>query len=67
MNQDVKDIIKLLLRSKDIGEGWRKVAAGGMWDLVKTRSALAPELFELNESDLKVRLSEKGLIVKDYI
>lgn len=62
-----KPFIKLILRSPDVGDGWRNVSS------VLRKTVLAgiaefPELYETRElAGLQVRLSERGNIVKDYL
>jgi hypothetical protein len=59
-----RSFLKLLMRSKDVGEGWRNVAsqlvplvtAFGKPKLLETRSAI-------DGSDFQVRLSEEGRII----
>ena len=55
--------LKLLLRSPDIGEGWRNVSAS-VWPLVLAFPH--QELLETKDGNA-VRLSERGLTVVDYI
>lgn len=54
----------LLLRSEDVGDGWRLVS-GVVWPLVEgfTRQGL----IELNPNLRQVRLSEAGRVVVGYI
>lgn len=59
--------IRLILRSPDVGDGWRNVSQ------VLRKTVLAgisefPELYETRElAGLQVRLSERGNVVKDYL
>jgi hypothetical protein len=60
--------IHLLLRSPDTGGGWRTVSKA----LEKLATASVednPELFEVETTDggMRIRLSERGLVVADYI
>jgi hypothetical protein len=60
--------ISLLLRSPDLGDGWRKVS--NMLREVATKEVnKAPELFELmDDADgMRVRLTERGQAVAAYI
>lgn len=61
------DFIRLLLRSPDIGRGWRTV---GKMVAPATEKMFAehPELYEIDRSDgVKIRLSERGLVIADYV
>ena len=60
-------LLRLLLRSPDRGEGWRTVSKP-LWRLVESFGA--KELLEIESSDAgggRARLSERGLIIVDYI
>ena len=62
------NFIKLLRRSKDVGDGWRKVSKkleGFVTRCVSER----PELFETKQSDgqLLIRFSERGALLSDYV
>ncbi len=65
MNIAPKDLgfLKLLLRSPDVGDGWRNVSAT-VWPLVAGFSH--PELIRVRNGN-QVKLSERGLTVVDYI
>jgi uncharacterized protein (DUF736 family) len=59
--------IKLILRSPDVGDGWRNVS-NVLRKVVTAGIAEFPELYETREmAELQVRLSERGNIVKDYL
>lgn len=60
-----KDVsfLKLILRSKDVGDGWRNVSAA-VWPLVTEFPH--PELIRVRNGN-QVRLSRRGMIVADYI
>ena len=59
--------MRLLSRSDDMGDGWRKVSS--MIEIVVRKTiAEYPELYEVKEDyGLHVRFSARGLIVKDYV
>lgn len=62
-----KRFLRLILRSKDIGDGWRNVSLH-VWTLVadfKRKELIEAERFEAGAG--KVRLSERGRIVVEYI
>lgn len=61
---DQASFLKLILRSADIGDGWRQVSPQ-LWPLVETFKH--PELLELKDEARQARLSNRGLIVADYI
>ena len=61
------DFLRLLLRSPDNGDGWRYVSKV-LWTLVEKFGR--PELIEAiptEDGSGHVRLTERGLIVCDYI
>lgn len=62
------NFIRLLLRSEDKGEGWRFVS-DGLWPFVTETVAEHPELYERKKVDEvgMIRLTERGLIVSEYI
>jgi len=65
VSQESRDILALISRSPDRGEGWRTVSPI-LWE-----ELIVPfpdkELLELDESNHKVRLSTKGVIVAEYL
>ena len=62
-----KPFIRLILRSADVGDGWRNVSTV-LRKTIMEGIATAPELYETREmAGLQVRLSERGNVVKDYI
>lgn len=59
--------LRLLRRSKEVGDGWRNVSMG-FWSLVEEFGQ--PELIEVKPSGDgggRVRLTERGSIVVDYL
>jgi len=66
MDQKAKSFLQLVLRSPDTGDGWRNVSSA-LWPLVKGFSL--PELIETegDASGGRLRLSERGKIVCDYL
>lgn len=58
-----RSFLKLLLRSPDIGDGWRKVSSV-VWPLVLEFPH--PELIRLRNG-CEVRLSKSGLVLVDYL
>ena len=66
MNNQSRDFIRLILRSPDIGEGWRKVS-DPLWKLVEAFAH--QELLEKQDSaeGKKVRLSPDGIVVARYL
>lgn len=59
-----KSFIALLLRSKDVGDGWRNVSAP-LWQLIELFSQ--KELLEVDEVERRARLSAKGHTVAEYL
>ena len=68
LSRDQITMMKLILRSRDTGDGWRNVSKN-LSNHVKHTTAKRPELYELNEDSEKlcVRLSPRGVILGDYI
>lgn len=58
------NMLQLLRRSPDRGDGWRSVS-DLLWP--HTIEHLPPELIEKDEERKRVRLSERGKIIMDYI
>lgn len=59
------DFLRLIQRSHDIGDGWRQMSET-LWLFLVPRFEYK-ELLELNETERKVRLSERGKIVVEYL
>ena len=59
-----KELVRLIERSPDIGDGWRQCTEA-IWPLVVERAP--SELVELDPALFRIRFSERGLIVKDYL
>ena len=67
LNEKHKPFIRLILRSPDVGDGWRNVS-DVLRKTVLSGITEFPELYETREmTGLQVRLSERGNIVKDYL
>lgn len=62
------NFIRLVDRSPDAGDGWRRVS-GSLADFVRETAAEQPELYETQEEDgaLMIRFSERGAILRDYV
>jgi preprotein translocase subunit SecA len=58
-----RDFLLLLVRSKDIGDGWRQVS-DRLWKLVTMFSE--PELIEVDEPNKRVRLTDKGATIVEF-
>jgi hypothetical protein len=56
--------LRLLRDSKDIGDGWRQVSEI-LWRGIVPH--MPPELIEKDDAHLRVRLSDRGKIVMDYL
>lgn len=62
------DLIRLVMRSPDVGEGWRSVSTT-LRKCVEETTAKRPEIYETKvENDtFMVRLSERGQVLADYV
>lgn len=63
-----RDLIKLILRSQDIGQGWR-IVSDALHNTVCSVSKDNPELYEISHTDNinMIRLSERGQIISEYL
>jgi hypothetical protein len=59
MTEHDRAMLALITRSPDVGDRWRQVSTV-LWPLV---TKLHPELRELDEENLRVRLSADGEVV----
>lgn len=59
-----KDIIMLILRSNDQGDGWRKVS-NILWDTVTREAPKA--LVDIDYIGQRIRLNADGLVVVRYL
>ena len=59
-----RNFIHLILRSPDLGDGWRQVSSVA-WPLIDRLQSDA--LIEKDEVNLRVRLTEKGDTVAEYV
>lgn len=62
-----RDVLKLIMRSPDRGEGWRSVS-NACWPLVE--SFVSDELLESKKNEDgtgMVRLSDRGSVLCDYL
>jgi len=68
LTDEQKDLVRLILRSKDDGEGWRRVSKM-LWPHVKGK--LPADLVEEREAEIGaftgVRLTARGQAVADYL
>lgn len=62
------NFIRLVMRSHDLGEGWRSVSKQ-LRNFAETTVAERPEIYEtkVEEGTLMLRLSERGQILAYYI
>ena len=65
LTQDQKDIIRLINRSTDSGDGWRGPLRDFMWEMVKPRSH--PKFVELDHENKRVRLTPDGQTLLRYL
>lgn len=64
-----RNFIQLLLRSSDIGDGWRKVS-NMLRPITEETVQIHPELYETKEEEdgsFMIRLSERGAILGEYL
>ena len=75
LEQRDKDFLKLLMRSPDEGEGWRRVSEL-LWPMVQAQHERTPELLrikslpsdnEVDEYRRYVRLSAEGKVVVEWL
>jgi|LakMenEpi03Aug12_release.lakeMendotaPanAssembly.Ray.scaffolds.fasta_scaffold3462901_2 hypothetical protein len=59
-----RNMLRLLERSTNSGDGWRSVSSL-LWKLVVEQSH--PELTELDQENTRVRFTPEGLIVMKYL
>jgi hypothetical protein len=58
--------LKVLLRSKNIGDGWRQVSEI-VWPLAIKAAEESSAIFELDPENFRIRLSAEGDIVAKYL
>lgn len=66
ISDNSRGFLKLLLRSPDIGEGWRKVSKTTRPLVEKFPEKELLEIQDHADGTARVRLSEKGRIVVEY-
>ena len=66
LSDDARDFIRLVLRSADVGEGWRKLSKL-VHPLAARMAFQHPDLFEMAKDMAAIRLTERGCILADYI
>lgn len=59
-----KSLLHLIVRTRDIGDGWRQVSET-LWSVVSANAV--PELVELDVELKRVRLSPEGTIVMRWL
>jgi hypothetical protein len=59
-----KSLLHLIVRTRDIGDGWRQVS-DTLWGVVSANAV--PELMELDVELKRVRLSPEGIIVMGWM
>jgi len=66
--ENVKPLFALLLRSPNRGDGWRSIS-DMLAPMVTEQSLKAPGLFEMDcdEDGFRIRLTERGKVVADYL
>ncbi len=63
LTQPQKDLLRLILRSPDLGEGWRQVSQT-LWKSVTHYRH--PDLTEIDEEKRRIRLTPDGAVVVKY-
>lgn len=63
MTSQQRDLMRLVLRSDDIGEGWRQVSEM-LWPMVL--ELYVEELYELDPDNKRVRFNDVGAAVARY-
>lgn len=58
--------LKLVLRSPDVGEGWRNVSRA-VWKIIEEQAESLPELIEIDKDTFRLRLTKEGQIVVRYL
>lgn len=64
LTQQQKDCINLILRSQDLGEGWRQCSPKIFEIIIQT---LPEELLERKEQNQQVRLTTEGQTVSKWL
>lgn len=64
LSKQNRNIIRLIARSADIGEGWRQ-ASFTTWPLLMAFPHA--ELIERDTENVRVRLTEKGRLILKYL
>jgi hypothetical protein len=62
------DFIRLVMRSPDVGEGWRSVS-NALRKFAESTASKRPEIYETKTESgaLMLRLSLRGKILADYV
>lgn len=58
--------LKLVLRSPDVGDGWRNVSRV-LWNLIEEQAESLPELIEIDKEAFRLRFTKEGEIVVRYL
>ncbi len=64
LSQQHKDTINLILRSRDIGDGWR-ICDSKVYEILI--EPMPDELVEKDKTTLRVRLTPAGRIIADWV
>ena len=59
-----KNMLRLIERSADTGDGWRPIS-NALWNLVLDQAH--PDLTELDHENMRVRFTPKGITVMEYL
>jgi uncharacterized protein (DUF736 family) len=66
-DDNLAPFIRLVMRSADVGDGWRNVSQT-LRNFVSKSAAQWPDLFETRElAGMQIRLSEKGKLLAEYV
>lgn len=64
LSDEQKSFFALILRSPDIGDGWRQ-SSDMLWPHIQKWAH--PDLTELDEENKRIRFTPEGLLVLQYI
>ncbi len=60
------DILRLIERSKDIGDGWRQCSQR-LWPAITTEAAKLEELVELDKENQRIRITAAGKTLLKWV
>jgi hypothetical protein len=66
LSNESKNLIRLILRSNDIGDGWRALSIP-LNQFFRPLIEANPDLFQYDEVIPAVRLTERGGVIAEYL